>query len=76
MTSEYLSESKIDLLQNHKYHMSFLGYAIQLSLIHFFIHFSNNCINYMGVGASTVATAWPVKRNKLWFLPSGLSVII
>lgn len=56
--------------------MSFFGYAIRLSLIHFFIHLSNKCINYMGVGASTVAMAWPVKRNKLWFLPSGLSVII
>lgn len=54
--------------------MSFPGYAIPLPLIHFFIHFFNKCINYMGVGASTVARAWPVKMNKLWFL-SGLSVI-
>lgn len=73
MTNEYLSNSKIDLLQNPKYHIP--GYAIPLPLICFFIHFFNKCINYLGVWASTAAMAWPVKMNKLWFSLPGLSVI-
>ena len=39
-----------------------------------FISSFNKCINYMGMGAITVAMLG-LKMNKLWFLLSGLGVL-